>query len=122
MTKQEIAIVKQNYLLARRELNRLEMMERAETNFKTFVKMAWKVVEPGTEFVDGKHIDAIAEHLEAIEDGSIRQLIINLPPRHMKSGLVAIMYPAWVWITKPQEQFLFASYAESLSLRDCRKC
>lgn len=62
------------------------------------------------------------EHLEAVANREIQQLLINMPPRHMKSTLVSVMFPVWRWIKHPEEQFLFASYSESLSLRDSRKC
>ena len=93
-----------------------------ETYFAEFVKLAWRIIEPKTEYVGGWHIDAIAEHLEALLRGEIRNLIINIPPRHMKSSLVTVLFPAWVWINRPEEQWLFASYSASLSKRDSIKC
>ena len=50
-----------------------------------FVQRAWPVVEPGTRYVHGWHIDAIAEHLEAVTSGEINRLLINVPPGTMKS-------------------------------------
>ena len=47
-----------------------------------FVRRAWPVVEPGTPYVHGWHIDAIAEHLEAVSAGEINRLLINVPPGH----------------------------------------
>lgn len=70
----------------------------------------------------GWHIDAIAEHLEAVSAGQIRRIIINVPPRHMKSLSVAVAWPAWSWIKRPEQRFLFASYAQPLSTRDSVKC
>jgi len=122
LTKKEIQIAKENTILIAREILRRRRLAEAETSFSAFVKLAWPIIQPGTEFVPGIHIDAIAEHLEAVANGEIRQLIINVPPRHGKSSLIAVMFPAWLWITRPHEQFLFVSYAESLSLRDSRKC
>jgi predicted phage terminase large subunit-like protein len=68
------------------------------------------------------HIDAIAEHLEAVTIGEIRNLVINIPPRFMKSLLVSVFWPTWVWINLPSIQWLFASYAEDLAFRDSLKC
>ncbi len=86
-----------------------------------FVKTFWHLIEPGTKFVDGWHIQSICDHLEACTDFKIMRLIINMPPRHMKSILVAVMWPAWVWATYPERRFIFASYSESLALRDAVK-
>jgi len=68
------------------------------------------------------HIDAIAEHLEAVTEGHIRNLVINMPPRSMKSLLVCVFWPTWAWTKRPNLQWLFSSYAEDLALRDSLKC
>jgi len=96
--------------------------ELAQRSLSYFVKAAWPIVEPSTAFVSGWHIDAICEHLTAVTDGEIRNLIINIPPRHMKSILTSVMWPVWVWTTRPEKRWLFSSYAESLSIRDSLKC
>lgn len=98
-----------------------ELRERFRT-LREFVAGAWPVLEPGRELVPGWHIDAICEHLEAVTRGEIKRLIINVPPRHMKSLTVAVFWPTWVWTFKPELRWLFASYAEKLSIRDSLKC
>ena len=91
-------------------------------SLKEFTKRAWPTIEPGREFYDNWHIDAISEHLQAVVEGDIKRLIINIPPRHMKSISVAVALPAWTWTIQPEKRFLFASYAGSLSIRDSVKC
>lgn len=86
-----------------------------------FSKRAWKVLEPGHEFVDNWHIRAVCEHLEAVSRGEIRRLLINVPPRHMKSLLVSVLWPVWDWLNTPERQFLTASYVQKLSTRDALK-
>lgn len=83
---------------------------------------AWHVLEPSTPFVDGIHVQAICEHLQAVTEGRLQNLIINVPPGHAKSLLAAVFWPAWVWIDKPQTRWLFASYAANLSVRDSLRC
>jgi predicted phage terminase large subunit-like protein len=99
-----------------------------EESLYVFLKSAWPHIDPAP-WKDAWHIDAIAEHLQAVVDGEIRRLIINLPPRHCKSLLLAVAFPAWVWAqpiesptSGPTVPFLFASYADKLSLRDSVKC
>lgn len=87
-----------------------------------FAEKSWHLLEPGRLFIPGWHIDAIAEHLQAVIDGQLRNLVINIPPRHMKSLLVSVLFPAWGWTRRPNLRWLFASYAESLSVRDSVKC
>jgi hypothetical protein len=39
-------------------------------------------------------LDAIAYYLERIRAGNIRRLIINMPPRYLKSIMVSVAFPA----------------------------
>ena len=76
--------------------------------------MAWHLVEQDS-FVDGWHIKAICQALEALYYDRIESnnLVMNIPPRHMKSLLVDVFFPAWVWTKAPSKKFLCLSYAES---------
>lgn len=96
--------------------------EDMRRDFKEFVRGAWHIVEPGKEFKGGWHIDAICDHLTYVSLGDINDLVINIPPRHSKSTIVAVMWPAWEWTWKPQTQWLFATYAMALTIRDSVKC
>ncbi len=93
-----------------------------ERSLYDFVEEAWKVVEPGTKFIPSWHVRAICKHLEACTFGPMRRLIINIPPRCMKSLLVSVFWPAWVWTTRPETRWLFASYSQQLSQRDSLLC
>jgi predicted phage terminase large subunit-like protein len=79
-------------------------------------------VEPSRVFIPGRHIDAIIDHLEGVSDGHIRRLLINVPPRHMKSLLVSVFWPAWEWTRWPERRWLYSSYAANLSSRDSLVC
>jgi predicted phage terminase large subunit-like protein len=93
----------------------------AERSLAHFIRQLWRYIDPAP-YVHNWHIDAICLHLEAVSCGAIRRLLITMPPRHMKSISVSVAWPAWTWITYPQKQFLFSSYAEALSVRDSVKC
>jgi len=101
------------------ELVQREKLRRAASaSLYEFVKQAWHVVEPGIPFIESWHIEQICEHLEAVSSGEIHRLLINIPPRHSKSTIVSVMWPAWEWITDPAQKFLCASYSGNLSTRD----
>jgi hypothetical protein len=87
-----------------------------------FVLEAWPIVEPATPFVKGIHSDAMCQHLQALSEGKIGNLIINVPPGHAKSLLGAVLWPAWHWISSPATRWLFASYSANLSVRDSLRC
>jgi len=103
------------------ELRRLRA-EKARRNLHEFVVQAWPILEPATPFVNGIHVEAICQHLQAVTEGRIANLIINVPPGHAKSLLTAVFWFAWVWIDHPCTRWLFASYASSLSVRDSVRC
>jgi hypothetical protein len=109
-------------LLTRRDLMSEIDTELAARRFREFVPRAWSIVEPATTFVPGWHIDAICEHLDAVSRGQIRRLLVCMPPRHMKSLLVAVLWPCWEWINNPARRWLYCSYAGSLAVRDSVKC
>lgn len=92
--------------------------ERLRRSLSRFIESAWPLVEPGTRYVSNWHIDAIADRLEAVSRGEIRRLVINVPPRHMKSLAVSVFWPCWLWLRRPEARFLYASYAQLLSTRD----
>jgi hypothetical protein len=60
-------------------------------------------------------------YLEAASRGDITRLIINIPPGMMKSLVVSVMYPAWIWIKQPGQRFLCGSNGQSLATRDAVK-
>lgn len=93
-------------------------VRKAEDSLYEFVKQAWSTMEPGVEFVPSWHIQIICEHLEAISNGEIKRLLINIPPRHSKSTIVSVAFPCWEWLKRPQEKYLCASYSGTLAMRD----
>jgi len=96
--------------------------EKCEKSLHQFVMHFWHIVEGTNPFVDGKHIHAICDHLEAGVSGQIEYLVLNMPPRHMKSLLCSVFLPAWVWTTKPQLSFLNISGDMDLAIRDNVSC
>ena len=99
-----------------------------EESLYEFLRHAWKFIDP-SPWKDGWPIEAVAEHLQAVVDGEIKRLIINIPPRMGKSSITSVALPAWTWAQRhrgptsgPGVQFLHASYANQLSLRDSVKC
>lgn len=90
-------------------------------SLRRFTESAWHLIEPGTVFIPNWHIDAICEHLEAAVAGQIRNLLITMPPRHMKSIGASVTLQPWLWIKRASLRFLYSSYALNLSIRDALK-
>lgn len=104
-------------LRARLQLGDALLMRQAEARLPAFVRQAWPILEPHTTFLPNWHIDLLCEYLEAVTHGEITRLVINLPPRYMKSLLVSVCWPVWEWLRAPETRWVFASYAESLALK-----
>ena len=95
--------------------------EKCAGSLYAYVRAAWHLVEPQTSFMDNWHIGLICEYLQAVTDLEIHNLIINVPPRHMKSLLVSVFWPTWSWINTPHLRWLTGSYATPLAVRDALK-
>lgn len=96
----------------------------AEESLRDFIPMVWHVIEPlSRPFVDGWSVGAICEHLEAVTNGEIKRLLINVPPGCMKSLTTDVLWPAWEWGPKnlPHHRYVAASYSEALTVRDNRR-
>ncbi len=107
----------------------IESLTRAEyetvlrQDFATFASRCFYDLNPQAELFINWHIEIIAAKLAAVRQGQIRRLIINLPPRHLKSLLTSIAFPAWCLGHDPSAQILCVSYAQDLAdklARDCR--
>lgn len=98
-----------------------QLKRKAEGSLIEFAKQAWHIIEPGNPYKGSWHLDAIAEHLEAVSTGDIQNLLINIPPGCCKSILVSVLWPAWEWMLDPTLRILNASYGEDLATRDARK-
>jgi len=94
-----------------------KLLERREQrrSLAAFTKKAFQIVDPGAVYKHNYHIDLISEYLEACYTGDIRKLIINIPPRFMKSIITTVAFPAWVLGQDPQQQIGTASYSSNLA-------
>ena len=92
-------------------------------DFASFAARCFHDLTPQAELAMSWHIEVIAAKLAAVRERRIRRLIINLPPRHLKSLLASIAFPTWCLGHDPSVQLLCVSYAQDLAdklARDCR--
>jgi predicted phage terminase large subunit-like protein len=105
------------------EVNQTEYRALLRQDFSAFIQRCFHHLNPQTEFLPNWHIEVIAAKLEACRQGKIRRLIINVPPRHLKSLCASVALPAWTLGHDPTAQILCVSYAQDLAdklARDCR--
>lgn len=82
-----------------------------------FTQRAFNFIDPSVDYKHNWHVDCICEHLEAVYNGDVEKLIINIPPRYMKSICVSVAFPAWVLGHNPKRKILVGSYAQQLGLK-----
>ena len=70
--------------------------------------------------VEGRALRMMCEALEAVEAGHIKKLLVNVPPGFMKSMLLDVMFPTWVWgpRNRPDRRFCSWSYSDEITIRD----
>ena len=71
-------------------------MMLAENSLKDFIKQGWKYMDPSI-YQESWGISAVCEHLQAVSNGQIKNLLINIPPRMGKSSITSVAWPAWMW-------------------------
>ncbi len=92
-------------------------------DFYAFIERCFHQLNPETQFLRSWHIEVMAARLDACRRGRIRRLIINVPPRSLKSLCASVALPAWILGHNPSGQVLCVSYAQDLAdklARDCR--
>lgn len=103
------------------ELRLREAAEEAGINLATFMRAAWRLLEPRRELRWNWHLDVLCSVLERVTRGEIKRVVINIPPGYMKSMLVSVFWPSWEWLTNPWLRIQCLSAADSNVTRDARK-
>lgn len=93
------------------------------SDFYAFLERSFYELNPFTCFENNWHIEVLAYELEQVRLGKTKRLIINVPPRSLKSHCASVALPAWILGHNPGAQIICASYAQDLSDKlasDCR--
>ena len=93
----------------------LESQEKARTNFIDFVRYVWP------EAILGSHHRRMGEAFDRIAKGTLKRLIINMPPRHTKSEFASYLLPAFLMGRKPRLQTIEATHTAELAVKFGRK-
>ena len=107
--------VLQEVLQLEEQKKKLETRELARNKFMSYAKHVYE------GFIEGRHHRIIAEKLEAIANGQLKRLIINMPPRHSKSELASYLMPSWLLGRNPKLKIIQATMNTELAVRFGRK-
>jgi hypothetical protein len=83
-----------------------------QNDFHLFLHRSFCELNPRTAFLDNWHIAVLAAKLDGVRRGEMKRLIVNLPPRHLKSHAASIAFPAWWLGHDPSAQILCVSYGQ----------
>jgi hypothetical protein len=81
----------------------------------SFTRKTFNMLNPGQTFVPEWYIQAITYQLERVRRGEINRLIINLPPRSLKSITASVAFPAFILGHDPTQRIICASYSAELA-------
>ena len=85
------------------------------TDFFTFVQKAFYEVDNSQIFIPAEYLQIMADKLQQCANKKIKRLIINIPPRKMKSNMTSIALPAWLLGRNPNERIVCVSYSQELA-------
>lgn len=92
-------------------------------SFSTFVQKCFYELNPSEKFINGMYIDLLCNQIQSMIEGENQKLIINLPPRYLKSVICSIALPAFILGHNPSAKIMCISYGEDLASKlatDCR--
>jgi predicted phage terminase large subunit-like protein len=104
-----------------RELVRAGYRTILRRDFASFAERAFYELHGHGDFAFNWHFEVVAARLAAVRAGRIRRLIVNLPPRHLKSLLASVAFPAWCLGRDPGLRLLCVSYAQDLADQQARQ-
>jgi predicted phage terminase large subunit-like protein len=96
-------------------LMQLETQDRAKSHFIDFVRYVWP------DAILGAHHEKMAKAFDRIADGTLKRLIINMPPRHTKSEFASYLLPAFIMGRGPRLQIIEATHTAELAVKFGRK-
>jgi hypothetical protein len=81
----------------------------------SFIAKCFATLETGGSYQENRHILHIAHQLTRVSDGELKRLIVNIPPRHLKSICVTVAWTAWVMGHAPSRRIVAPSYGSELA-------
>lgn len=101
-----------------REITEEEAFKQlCENDFAFFCQQFLKVVEPETEFEWGWYHYVICNYCEQVYYGCDFDLDINIPPRMLKTLIVSVLFPCWIWTKRPSFKIISGSRSYDLSVQ-----
>src|SRR5213078_2823630 len=82
---------------------------------RSFIWKCFQTILPGTPYLRNWHIDAIVHQLMRVQAGDVTRLLINQPPRSLKSICASVAYVAWLLGHDPTRRVIVVSYSNEFA-------
>jgi predicted phage terminase large subunit-like protein len=102
--------------------NRSEMNRVFRADLYSFVKGAFRELEPGTTFASAPYLKVLCHALMEVELGNTTRLIVNMPPRTLKSLVTSVIWVAWMLMRNPSKKIAIICHNDNLALDFALKC
>lgn len=99
-----------------------EMAALLKQDLSSFIIRLFQELNLQTPYLHNWYVDLIASKLTGVADGEIKRLIINIPPRNLKSICASVAFPAWLLRHYPSKKVICASYAQDLAIKHASDC
>lgn len=86
-----------------------------QTDLACFLQQSFETLNPALDYLDNWHIRAMCHEATKVVNGETRQLLVTLPPRHLKSQLFSMALPAWALMHNPSQRIVCVSYGADLA-------
>ena len=74
-------------------INDLEFLRALlRSDFKSFAIKVFNEVSAGAQYLDNWHVDVVCNEIEQMISGDSNRLIVNIPPRNMKSIICSVAF------------------------------
>ena len=88
----------------------------------SFVEASFAVLEPGNTFIAARYLELLCAALMQVDARAVKRLIINMPPRHLKSIVTSVIFPAWLLMRDPKTKLALICHSDMLANDLALKC
>ena len=103
------------YVKERNAKQKIQLL--AKNKMRYFLRKAFAILNPSAKLKWNWHLDYLCDILEEVACGKIKRLIINIPPRYLKSVICSVCFPAWLLGKNPKKRIIVASYSKALAIK-----
>jgi hypothetical protein len=105
------------------EPNRRELLKAVyKFDLYSFVQCSFGVLEPGNQFMPAAYLELLCAALMQVDARVLKRLIVNMPPRHLKSFVTSVAFPAWLLMRDPKVKIAVICHADMLANDFASKC